>query len=50
MAVSLADCIAAATTLDLDESLATSDPALAAVVRAEGGRVRGLADSSGRMP
>jgi len=50
MAVSLADCIAAATALDLDESLTNSDPALAAVVRAEGGRVRGLVDSNGRLP
>lgn len=48
--VSLADCIAAATALDLKEPLATSDPALAAVMRAEGGQVRGLADSSGRLP
>ena len=50
MAVSLAECIAAATALEIDEPLATSDPALAAVIRAEGGRVRGLADSSGNLP
>ena len=50
MAVSLADCIAAATALDLDEPLATSDPALSAVTRAEGGRIRGLADGRGNLP
>ena len=50
MAVSLADCIAAATALSLDHPLATADPALAALVRAEGGRVRGLVDSNGRLP
>ncbi len=50
MAVSLADCIAAATAVDLDEPLATSDPALAAVTRAEGGRIHGLADSHGNLP
>jgi predicted nucleic acid-binding protein len=48
-AVSLADCIAAATALDINEPLATSDPALAAVLRTEGGRVRALADSSGNL-
>ena len=50
MAVSLADCIAAATALDLDRPLATADPALAAVTRAEGGRIHGLADSRGNLP
>ena len=50
MSVSLADCIAAATALELEEPLATADPGLAAVVRAEGGRVRGLVDGSGRLP
>jgi predicted nucleic acid-binding protein len=50
MAVSLADCIAAATALSLDRPLATADPALAALVRAEGGQVRGLVDSKGRLP
>lgn len=49
-AVSLADCIAAATALGRQQPLATSDPALAAVVRAEGGSVHPLADSSGRTP
>lgn len=49
-AVSMADCVAAATALWLDRPLATSDPALAAVVRAEAGRVVGLADSRGHRP
>jgi PIN domain nuclease of toxin-antitoxin system len=49
-AVSLADCIAAATALMEDRPLATSDPALAYVVRAEGGKVHALADSSGLVP
>lgn len=49
-AVSLADCIAAATALSEQRPLATSDPALAAVVRSEGGTVHPLADSSGVKP
>jgi PIN domain nuclease of toxin-antitoxin system len=49
-AVSLADCIAAATALSLNRSLATSDPALASIVRAEGGTVHGLPDSQGVRP
>lgn len=49
-AVSLADCIAAATALTRDRALATSDPALAGVVRAEGGAIHGLADSHGALP
>lgn len=49
-AVSLADCVAAATALRLGAALATSDPALAAVVRTEGGTVTGLPDSTGRRP
>lgn len=49
-AVSLADCIAAATALRSDLPLATSDPALAALVRAEGGTVHGLPDSRGVRP
>lgn len=48
--VSLADCIAAATAFSLEKPLATADPALAAVVRDEGGRVRPLVDTSGRFP
>lgn len=49
-AVSLADCIAAATALALHRPLATSDPALAGLLRAEGGEVHGLPDSQGRRP
>jgi len=50
VAVSLADCIAAATALTMNRPLATSDPALAGVVRAEGGRIHGLPDSRGISP
>lgn len=49
-AVSLADCVAAVTALRLDRPLATSDPALTEVVRAEGGSVHALPDSRGRRP
>lgn len=49
-AVSLADCIAAATALLGQRALATADAALASVVRAEGGQVHGLVDSTGRKP
>jgi hypothetical protein len=49
-AVSMADCVAAVTALRLDLPLATSDPALATVVRAEAGSVVGLVDSRGRRP
>lgn len=48
--VSLADCMAAATALVLAAPLATSDPALATMLRAEGGSVHGLPDSAGRLP
>lgn len=50
MPVSMADCIAAATALSTDRPLATSDAALANLVRAEHGRVHGLPDSRGRRP
>lgn len=50
MAVSLADCVAAATALSMGRALATADPALAALVRAEGGDVHGLPDSKGQLP
>ncbi|MFZ0835593.1 MAG: PIN domain-containing protein [Mycobacterium sp.] len=50
MPVSLADCIAAATALDRRQPLATSDPALAELVRAEAGEIRGLPDSTGKRP
>ena len=49
-AVSLADCVAAATALAAGRSLATSDPALAALVRTEGGDVHPLPDSNGVRP
>jgi PIN domain nuclease of toxin-antitoxin system len=49
-AVSLADCLAAAAALAEDRPLATSDPALASVVRAEGGTIHALADSNGARP
>ncbi len=49
-AVSLADCVAAATALINDRPLATADPALAGVLRAERGEVVGVPDSTGRHP
>lgn len=49
-AVSLADCIAAATALTSNQPLATSDPALATLVRAEGGHIHSLTDSQGMSP
>lgn len=48
--VSLADCVAGATALARRQPLATSDPALADLVRAEDGDVHALADSSGTRP
>lgn len=48
--VSLADCIAAATAQREGLPLATADPALAAMVRAEGGDLIALPDRSGRRP
>jgi predicted nucleic acid-binding protein len=49
-AVSLADCVAAAAALAIGCALATCDPALAEVLRSEGGKVHPLPDSSGRRP
>jgi predicted nucleic acid-binding protein len=49
-AVSLADCIAASAALASHMALATADPALASVLRAEGGTVHPLPDSKGRRP
>ena len=49
-AVSLADCVAAATALALRRPLATADPALARLVREEGGEIHALADSEGVKP
>lgn len=50
MAVSLADCVAAATALADGIPLATSDPPLATLVRAEGGEIYALPDTKGRLP
>jgi predicted nucleic acid-binding protein len=50
MAVSLADCVAAATALSEELPLATADPPLADLVRAEGGAVHALPDTAGRVP
>lgn len=49
-AVSLADCLAAAAALTAQLPLATADPALAAVVRGEHGKIQPLADSTGVKP
>lgn len=49
-AVSMADCAAAVTAMRLGEPLATSDPALARVLRSAGGEVHGLPDSRGQRP
>jgi PIN domain nuclease of toxin-antitoxin system len=49
-AVSLADCLAAAAALTEQLPLATSDAALAAVVRAEHGTIHPLADNNGVKP
>lgn len=49
-AVSLADCCALATSLTLGIPLATADPALASVARAENCQVVGLPDSQGTRP
>lgn len=50
MAVSLAGCIAAATALSTGRSLATADPSLADMLRAEGGTIHALPDTTGRLP
>lgn len=49
-AISLADCHALATALALDDSIATADPAVAAVAREEHVAVVALPDSTGRRP
>ncbi len=49
-AVSLGDCLATATAIAVSEPLATPDPALAAMARAEGVEVVALPDSQGRRP
>lgn len=50
VAVSLADCVAAATALSTGRSLATADPPLANLLRAEGGKIHALPDTTGRLP
>jgi len=50
MAVSLADCVAAATALSTGQPLATADPHLAALIRAEAGTIHALPDTNGRLP
>ena len=49
-AISLADCVAASAALAAGRPLATADPALATVLRAEGGNVHSLPDSKGSRP
>jgi PIN domain nuclease of toxin-antitoxin system len=49
-AVSLADCMALATSKSLNASLATADPALATIARTEGVPLVALPDSRGRKP
>jgi len=48
--LSLADCLAAATALARRAELATADPPLAALMRAEDGQVVALPDSRGNRP
>jgi predicted nucleic acid-binding protein len=50
LALSLADCLAAATALSESRALATADPPLVALLLAEGGQVCVLPDSAGRLP
>jgi predicted nucleic acid-binding protein len=50
VAVSPADCVAAATALLGGHTLATADPALAVVTRVEGGTIYPLPDSKGQLP
>ena len=48
--LSMADCVALATSLSLAQPLATSDPALAAAARVEGVAIIALPDARGRRP
>lgn len=50
LAVSVADCAAAATALMAGLPLATADSALTVTMRAQGGEVHVLPDSAGRLP
>ena len=47
--ISIADCISLALALELDEELATADPALQETARAENCQVVALPDSHGRI-
>jgi len=49
-ALSMADCVALATSVTLRATLATADPSLAAAARTEGVTVLGLPDSNGKRP
>ena len=49
-AISLADCVALATSITLGAALGTADPALAATARQTGVRVLALPDSRRRRP
>lgn len=49
-AVSLADCVASTTAITHGRPLATADPALAALLRTEHGKIVALPDSNGRRP
>jgi PIN domain nuclease of toxin-antitoxin system len=49
-ALSLADCVAAATALSMKGPMATADPSLAGLIRAEGGELHALPDTKGRLP
>lgn len=48
--LSMADCVALATAMSLNEPLATSDPPLALAAQNEGVEVFRLGDSSGQAP
>jgi len=48
--LSMADCVALATAMALDEPLATSDPPLAIAARTENVQVIALPDAEGRLP
>ena len=48
--LSMADCVALATSLSLAQPLATSAPALAAAARLEGAAAIALPDARGRRP
>jgi len=48
--LSMADCLLLAHSLSTNDPLATSDPAIAAVARSEGGTVIALPDRAGNIP